>query len=80
MRGKYNSVSMLAGEKIKFSAWLFWHYRYSRLRMEISLTKNDLLPFPGLTRIFAAYPVIFFVIKTIRTIAGRGNLFQRNEG
>ncbi|EGT4280578.1 hypothetical protein DOX53_16890 [Cronobacter malonaticus] len=60
--GKYNSVYMLTGEKIKFSAWLFWRYRYGRLRMEISQAKNDLLPFPRLTRFFCGLSC-FFVIK-----------------
>ncbi|AHB69861.1 hypothetical protein P262_02117 [Cronobacter malonaticus] len=53
---------MLTGEKIKFSAWLFWRYRYGRLRMEISQAKNDLLPFPRLTRFFCGLSC-FFVIK-----------------
>ncbi|EOC0296848.1 hypothetical protein ACI0ZD_003535, partial [Cronobacter sakazakii] len=76
-RGKYNSVSMLAGEKIKFSAWLFWHYRYSRLRMEISLAKNDLLLFPGLTRLFCGLSCYFFsLLKLIGRLPDAAVFFK----
>jgi hypothetical protein len=46
------------------------------IRIEITLAKNDLLPFPRLTRFFCGLSC-FFVIKNAQPIAGRGNLFSK---
>ncbi|CBA31999.1 unknown protein [Cronobacter turicensis z3032] len=46
------------------------------IRIEITLAKNDLLPFPRLTPFFCGLSC-FFVIKNAQPIAGRGNLFSK---